>query len=553
MHVSSCICIYIGLLQELYLVLVFSSHPYIHVHCVSVMRQTNSTSGGSPLVSRNGCCKYRVRWFYSKGAFLVLVWNMLLTIACMSGSNIFHIRHDVNFVISEWQLAIPIVFGFFGAVFSGWLADAKLGNYRVMKYSFVLLFLISLLSSTVTLVPGIAHYVYVVSVVYCIGGSLSIVAVVACFVTLLQLGLDQMPDASSSNITSFIAWFVFNMYAGVWISNVSNLPIISGTLCSQMPYWVVQLYSLLPPLCVSAVLILDFLLAKKWLIIEPKSSQSLTTIYRVLKFAAKHKAPLNRSALTYWEENVPSRMDLGKSRYGGPFTTEQVEDVKTILRLLPLCLTLWLLGCSLAIFRPPHESLYLPDVNSIYVSELLVLITYNSWWCGMVWTVFYEFILYPVIRNRLPSILRKIGIISFLITALNIVFVILGLVHYYHSDLVAVHYVIVILHSVSQGLFMMLLASAMLQLVCAQAPYNMRGVFGGCMALVLMSPSFISDSFPLKFTLTILYGIKAAVSLLGFIVYCLLARWYKRRVRDEDYNVQAVVEEVYDRYLSAQH
>ena len=171
----------------------------------------------------------------------------------------------------------------------------------------------------------------------------------------------------------------------------------------------------------------------------------------------------------------------------------------------------------------------------------------------MVWTVFYEFILYPVIRNRLPSILRKIGIISFLITTLNIVFVILGLVHYYHSDLVAVEYVIVILHSVSQGLFMMLLASAMLQLVCAQAPYNMRGVFGGCITLVLMSPSIISYSFPLKFTLTILYGIKAAVSLLGFILYCLLARWYKRRVRDEDYNAQSVVEEVYDRYLSAQH
>ncbi len=86
----------------------------------------------------------------------------------------------------------------------------------------------------------------------------------------------------------------------------------------------------------SVVLILDFLLAKKWLIIEPKSPQSFKTIYHVVKFAAKHKAPLNRSALTYWEEDVPSRMDLGKLRYGGPFTIDQVEDVKTILHLLPL-------------------------------------------------------------------------------------------------------------------------------------------------------------------------------------------------------------------------
>ncbi len=74
------------------------------------------------------------------------------------------------------------------------------------------------------------------SVLYCIGGSLFIVAVVACFVTSLQLGLDQMPHASSSNITSFIAWFVFSMYAGVWIPYVADLPITSAS--SQLPYWV---------------------------------------------------------------------------------------------------------------------------------------------------------------------------------------------------------------------------------------------------------------------------------------------------------------------------
>ncbi len=40
---------------------------------------------------------------------------------------------------------------------------------------------------------------------------------------------------------------------------------------------------------------------------------------------------LNRSAFTYWEENIPSRLDLGKSRFGGPFTTEQVEDVRLLV------------------------------------------------------------------------------------------------------------------------------------------------------------------------------------------------------------------------------
>ncbi len=46
-----------------------------------------------------------------------------------------------------------------------------------------------------------------------------------------------------------------------------------------------------------------------------------------------------------------------------------------------------------------------------------------------------------------------------------------------------------------------------------------------------------------------MYGIRVhGISLLGFTLFCVLARWYKRRVRGEDYNAQTVVEEVYDRY-----
>ncbi len=45
---------------------------------------------------------------------------------------------------------------------------------------------------------------------------------------------------------------------------------------------------------------------------------------------------LQRSAFTYCDDERPSRVDCAKSRYGGPFTTEQVEDVKAFLRILIL-------------------------------------------------------------------------------------------------------------------------------------------------------------------------------------------------------------------------
>ena len=35
----------------------------------------------------------------------------------------------------------------------------------------------------------------------------------------------------------------------------------------------------------------------------------------------------------YWEEDYPSRLDLGKKKYGGPFSEEEVEDVKIVLRI----------------------------------------------------------------------------------------------------------------------------------------------------------------------------------------------------------------------------
>ncbi len=49
--------------------------------------------------------------------------------------------------------------------------------------------------------------------------AVGIASVAVCFMTALQLGLDQMPDASSTNISSFISWFVFSLVLGCWITD----------------------------------------------------------------------------------------------------------------------------------------------------------------------------------------------------------------------------------------------------------------------------------------------------------------------------------------------
>ena len=74
--------------------------------------------------------------------------------------------------------------------------------------------------------------------------------------------------------------------------------------------------------------------SKKHLNIDQTGDHPLKLIYNVLKYAWKHKCPENRSAFTYWEEDIPQCIDLGKSKYGVPFTTEEVEDTKTFFSIL---------------------------------------------------------------------------------------------------------------------------------------------------------------------------------------------------------------------------
>ena len=238
---------------------------------------------------------------------------------------------------------------------------------------------------------------------------------------------------------------------------------------------------------------------------EPKSPQSLKLIFRVLKFAAKHKAPVNRSALTYWEEDIPSRIDLGKSKYGGPFTTEQVEDVKTYKTLV------------------------------------------------------YEFVIYPFVGNKLPSILRCIGAASFVVIVLSLVSLVVSIVSHYYNTVDPLVWHDIVLQVVS-GLSAMVLVSSALEFVCAQSPYNMRTLVMGYAVLLLLSSELLGSLLRHVFDVNctgpycsiILYSITVLLVVIGFLLHCILARWYKRRVRDDIYSPQRLVEEVYDRYLSAQ-
>ena len=62
---------------------------------------------------------------------------------------------------------------------------------------------------------------------------------------------------------------------------------------------------------------------KNYLNIEPAGVNPIKQIVDVLKYAYHHKYPVRRSALSYYQNTYPSRINFGKVQYGGPFTKEQ--------------------------------------------------------------------------------------------------------------------------------------------------------------------------------------------------------------------------------------
>ena len=280
--------------------------------------------------------KCRARKISSKAAVLVLIWTVLVNSVYGSLDNLtmlLNLHDDPIFII------VPEVIFVIVALLTGYIAANFIGRYRSAKIAFILLFVTSILQCILVInkhlsIVDFPHSLSIGIVTFTLSLGYGSAAIL---VTVPQLGLDQMPASSASNITCFLTWFVISYLFGMWFSEFYST---TSSFCFGSDFATV--WSLLSVVSMSIVLISDFFLTPKWLIIEPKCPQSMKTIYCVLKYAAKHKSPTNRSSFTYWEEGIPSRLDLGKTKYGGPFTVEQVEDVKTILRMIVLTIPIWL-------------------------------------------------------------------------------------------------------------------------------------------------------------------------------------------------------------------
>ena len=423
----------------------------------------------------------------------------------------------------------------------GLLTDVKTGRYKMIITGVYFSF-----ASWVTF--GIAVIVNIflnIDALYWsvlgLGYFLQVIGYCSFRSNIVQFNIDQLIGASADKLSAVIYW------------HSVTIPIVFVILevikCLLKEFYIFSY--VVSGVSVSTVIVSNFLF-KHWLDTTPHIINPVKMIAKVLNYARKNKYPRNRSALTYWEEDYPSRLDLGKEKYGGPFSEEQVENVKTVLRLIPLFVSVVGLWCAKEVrifkFHTSHD-------NSHFLS-CFILNEALSNGVPLFLIILYLLMLYKHLVKYIPSMLKRVGLgLVFALSAQLYYVILFSCKQFLHLNTTSYKAIIVpeILFGISFGLIL----PTSLEFTIAQSPHEMRGLMVGMWfaAFAIGFAVNINGKFPFKCDNDIIcqnlfyYVYKSVIIVIMLVVFAILAKCYKLRVRENEVNIHMIAEEHYLRYI----
>ena len=255
-------------------------------------------------------------------------------------------------------------------------------------------------------------------------------------------------------------------------------------------------------------------------------------------------------------------MDLGKSKYGGPFSEEDVENVKTFWRIVAVILS------TFGFFIPYY---HVTSGVTIYINTFegatTALNGQGSYtlWLGLnnqiiLLVPLFELViipLFPKIEYFILKALRAIGVSYILILIALLCMIVLELVGHVTpgDDLVQISFLYYSIPLVFSGLAGALSPLYILEFIISQAPANMSGMIVGTVWFIETLYLNIGGIFiywniggPVSSSFWVLL-IQIGICIIGMIIYIIVARWYQRRRKDEDYEVHTVINATYDHIL----
>ena len=446
---------------------------------------------------------------------------------------------------------------------TGWVAESWLGRYRS--------FVVGLLMCTITLFlmevaftmlnfgwnPTQALVLVIGSLIF---GTLGIGGL---YTNMLPFTLDQMIGASAEELSAIVQWYYWGFNIPLLIRNI--LPCVPITL--HLPGIVPMTFLFLSFLSSSSALVMDCL-CHKWLDTHNKTGNPIKLIFQVLNYARKNKYPCLRSAFTYIDEEQPSRLDFGKHKFGGPFTEEEVEDVKTAFRLTPLLMSIIGPSFTLAVYDQFDLHAILTTKQTFEcIKDLKETLSYAT---AFLLIPIYRFIVYPLVGKHVPSMLKIMGM-GLLLCLVTMVtkFAIDSTEHFYSNAShcifdgkgatgtipIPLYWVLII--EIVNGIGVVVTMCSLFEFVMAQAPNRMRGIMMGLIftlfgiewsgmgMLTIIFRQFQTAASCMFYY----YLVLSLLMLLILVVYVILAKRYKLRERDKHINIHVIVEEHYERYF----
>ena len=531
-------------------------------------------------------------WTFTKSVLILLIWNFL-------ASTPYNMYFLPLVLYNEVEIfGIIIVTALFSVVnilspVAGYLGDLKYSRFSVLKCGsrfMIAATLIGFLSLAIILASFVqsSNISILLWLIYSSMISASVLYLLGYLLfsaNFIQFSTDQLRDAPTKCSVIFLYAMLWSNSFSKTISATKNFDwSINATVTSNLePYITTKLSSV----CIALILFgLTFLLSviailviqwkRKWFLTDKIRGNPYRLVVKVLLFALRHKSPIRRSAFTFCENEPPSRFDFSKRRYGGPYTTEQVEDVKVLLNIVKLLVSLgpvFLLDYSANLssinFNILVDHLDPFILSPGVLSQVIIFLTIP----------FYVFLLKPLLERCVPKLLpnffKRMGLSIFFLTMFFIVYLLYDGFAYSskssmfencsknRSSILNKSYVYIpqgyltILQATLLALSHILLNISVWEFICCQSPQHMKGLSFGLSLAIRAFMQFLAAIILVPFAYywkPHVIGCRTGYSLLHILVgtvtialFGLTAKRYKYRKRDDICNVYQFAEDYYSK------
>ena len=525
--------------------------------------------------------KYKNVCVHSKGALVVLATSILLTTTTIiSGGLSTHFIESYSYIIFAAAGLYYLFYPLLGLLGKKWM------RYKVILVGVMLTF-VGFLIILVTLVTiyfinlnriVVVCICLVVSALYFFGYGLYEANVI-------QFGTDQLQFAPSQDLSSFVYWVLYMYYFPLAIL------LLAASIMTAFIYKNIIYYAFTgifgSGVLIVIIAVLSFCCFKQHLIIEPaQQNNPVKLIWRVITYAWKHKIPQRRSAFTYGEL-LPSRLDLGKERYGGPFSTVQVEDVKSFLYILSIVLGTFGYGFLDTKSKLFHQYLTLMQTygsNSFLESMLLIYPLTVPYLVIAFIVPLYQFIIIPFFSHYIPSMLKRIWIGLMALLVESIIISVMSYImtrdiksasnvsemsickmtvnnnitslYELQSDELTLPFFVVVIPQFFSGVSIFLVQFTSIEFILAQGPRTMQGLLIGIwfvhFSIYLLHLTLTSSSLGCHWEY---YAVKTGVVFFSIIAYTIAAYKYKYRQCNElsDVNERVIITEYTERQLEQEY